>query len=126
MRDKQHLGCLRVREGVLMLEQLYFADEIRPIDEIRARRAKVDAQELKMARQLIDAFAGSFEPERYKDTYRDALLQLIEAKRKGETIERGTTRSATEPDDRPDRGAAREHRGVQGEARRTRRRVARC
>jgi DNA end-binding protein Ku len=88
LRDKQHLGCLRVKDGVLLLEQLYFADEIRPLDEIRPDDVKVDARELKMARQLIDAFSSSFEPERYTDTYRDALCELIKAKRKGETIER--------------------------------------
>jgi DNA end-binding protein Ku len=86
LRDKQHLGCLRVREGALVLEQLHFADEIRPIDEVRPDPVKVDPKELKMARQLIDAFKGSFEPEHYEDTYRDALMQVIEAKRKGETI----------------------------------------
>jgi DNA end-binding protein Ku len=47
---------------------------------------KVDARELKMARQLIDSFAGSFEPERYKDTYHDALMKVIEAKRKGKAV----------------------------------------
>jgi DNA end-binding protein Ku len=86
MRDKQHLGCLRVRDGVITLEKLYFADEIRPIDEIKPKRAKVSKQELDMARQLIDSFAGSFRPEKYEDTYRDALCEIIERKRKGKDV----------------------------------------
>ncbi len=86
MRDKQHLGCLRVRDGVITLEKMYFADEIRPIDEIKPKGARVAKQELEMARQLIDSFAGKFEPEKYKDTYRDALCGIIKRKRKGEEV----------------------------------------
>jgi DNA end-binding protein Ku len=86
MRDKQHLGCLRVRDGVIALEKLFFHDEIRPAKEIAPKKAKVPAAELKMATALIGQFKGSFEPERYEDTYREALLKLIKAKQKGETI----------------------------------------
>ena len=86
MRDKQHLGCLRIREGVITLEKLFFHDEIRPAKEIAPRKTKVPEAELKMATALIGQFKGSFEPERYEDTYRDALLKVIKAKQKGETI----------------------------------------
>ena len=86
MRDKQHLGCLRIREGVITLEKLFFHDEIRPAKEIAPRKTKVPEAELKMATALIGQFKGSFEPERYEDTYRDALLKVIKAKQKGKTI----------------------------------------
>jgi DNA end-binding protein Ku len=86
MRDKQHLGCLRIREGVITLEKLFFHDEIRPAKEIAPKKTKVPEAELKMATALIGQFKGSFEPERYEDTYRDALLKVIKAKQKGETI----------------------------------------
>jgi DNA end-binding protein Ku len=86
MRDRQNLGCLRVREGALTLEQMYFADEIRPLDEIRPGKVKVDRRELEMALQLIDRFSGDFDPSKYKDTYRDALRGVIDAKRKGKQI----------------------------------------
>ena len=86
MRDKQHLGCLRIREGVITLEKLFFHDEIRPVKEIAPRKAKVPEAELKMATSLIAQFKTSFEPERYDDTYRDALMKVIKAKQKGETI----------------------------------------
>ena len=86
MRDRQNLGCIRVRDGVLTLEQMYFADEIQPLDEIRPEKAKVDKRELQMAAQLIDSFSGRFDPSKYEDTYRDALCEVIEAKRKGKKV----------------------------------------
>jgi DNA end-binding protein Ku len=89
MRDQQHLGVLRVREGVITLEQLYFADEVQPIDELREARTKVDRRELDMAKRLIDSFTSDWEPERYHDTTRDALMAVIEKKRKGEEVHVG-------------------------------------
>jgi len=86
MRDRQHLGALRIRDGVIALEQLYFADEIRPVDEIKASRARVSQQELEMAGRLIESFTGKWKPEQYKDTYRDELCAIIRAKRRGEKI----------------------------------------
>jgi DNA end-binding protein Ku len=86
MRDKQHLGCLRIREGVITLEKLFFHDEIRPAKEIAPKKTKVPEAELRMATSLIGQFKSSFEPERYEDTYRDALLKVIKAKQKGETV----------------------------------------
>jgi DNA end-binding protein Ku len=86
MRDRQYLGCLRVREGVITLEQMYFADEVRPVDGIAPSGVRVKKDELSMASQLIEQFAGPFEPEKYRDTYRDALCEIIRAKRKGEEV----------------------------------------
>jgi DNA end-binding protein Ku len=86
MRDKEHLGCLRVREGVIQLEKMYFADEIRPTDEIKPGKAKVGQRELEMAAELIDRFTGPFKPEKYEDTYRKRLLDVINAKRKGKDV----------------------------------------
>jgi DNA end-binding protein Ku len=86
MRDRQYLGALRVREGVITLEQLYFADEIRPVKEIKPPKTQVSKEELEMAEQLIDNFAGDFQPKKYKDTYRDALCAIIRAKRSGKEV----------------------------------------
>ena len=86
MRDKQHLGCLRIRDGVIVLERMYFADEIRDAKEIKPKRAQVGKQELAMAADLIDRFAGEFKPEQYEDTYRKALLEVIRDKQKGKEI----------------------------------------
>jgi DNA end-binding protein Ku len=86
MRDKQQLGCVRVRDGMIVLEKMFFADEIRPTKGIRPRKATVPKQELEMALDLIDRFRGPFEPEKYEDTYREALLEVIDRKRKGKDV----------------------------------------
>jgi DNA end-binding protein Ku len=99
MRDKQHLGALRIRDGVITLEQLYFADEIRPIDEIKASRARVSQQELQMAGRLIESFTAEWKPEKYKDTYRDELCAIIRAKRKGEEVHAAPELEQEEPAD---------------------------
>jgi DNA end-binding protein Ku len=99
MRDRQYLGALRLREGTITLEQLYFADEIRPVDEIKPGSARVDKAELKMAAQLIDSFAGEWKPEQYRDTYRDALCEVIKAKRKGKEIHRAAEVEEEQPVD---------------------------
>jgi len=99
MRDRQYLGALRIRDGMITLEQMYFADEIRPLDEIKPARTKVSQEELAMAEQLIDNFAGDFKPEKYKDTYRDALCEIIRAKRAGKEVHRAPeTEEAAPPD----------------------------
>jgi DNA end-binding protein Ku len=86
MRDKQQLGCLRVREGMIVLEKMFFADEIRPTTGIKPRKRSVGKQELEMALDLIDRFRSSFEPEKYEDTYRAALLRVIRQKQKGKEV----------------------------------------
>jgi DNA end-binding protein Ku len=86
MRDKQQLGCLRVRDGMIVLEKMFFADEIRPTKGIVPRKATVPKQELAMALDLIDRFRGPFQPEKYEDTYREALLAVIDQKRKGKDV----------------------------------------
>jgi DNA end-binding protein Ku len=99
MRDRQHLGCLRVREGTLTLEKMFFHDEVRPTDEIKPRKAKVSKSELGMATSLIEQFTSSFEPEKYKDTYREALLGIVRAKRQGKTVTAPEPETEEEPAD---------------------------
>jgi DNA end-binding protein Ku len=99
MRDKQHLGALRIRDGVITLEQLYFADEIRPVNEIKASRARVSQQELQMAQQLMESWTTDWKPEKYKDTYRDELCAVIKAKRKGQEVHRAADTEEERPAD---------------------------
>jgi DNA end-binding protein Ku len=99
MRDRQYLGALRVREGLITLEQLHFADEIRPVDDVKPKRARVEKQELAMAQQLIESFSGDWKPEKYSDTYRDALCAVIEAKRKGKEVHVAAAPEEEEPAD---------------------------
>jgi DNA end-binding protein Ku len=84
--DRQQLGCLRVREGVITLENMYFADEIRPVKGIAPKGQRVDKQELEMASTLIDRFTSTFKHDKYRDEYTDKLLDVVKRKRKGEEI----------------------------------------
>jgi len=87
MRDKQHLGCLRVRDGVLVLERMHFADEVRDPDTVELEKVpKLEKQELELARDLIDRLSGPFEPEKYADTYRDTLCEIIKQRREGDDV----------------------------------------
>jgi len=83
--DRDQLACLRVKDGAILLERMYFADEIRDGDGIlpKPKRA-VDKKELKLAIDLIERMQGSFDHSAYHDRYRERLI--IDRKRKGETI----------------------------------------
>src|SRR5919198_326690 len=71
MRSRQYLGCLRIRDGVLTLEQMYFADEVDPPESVQPELPNVPKRELEMATALIHNFSGDWQPKKYKDTYRD-------------------------------------------------------
>jgi DNA end-binding protein Ku len=87
MRSRQYLGCLRVREGTLTLEQLYFADEVDPpAGVVPNRLPSVAKKELDMALTLIDGFSGKWQPEKYEDTYTEALREVVKAKRRGKDV----------------------------------------
>jgi DNA end-binding protein Ku len=87
MRSRQYLGCLRVRDGVLSLEQLHFADEIdEPKGILPDKLPSVSSKELDMALTLIEGFSGTWEPEKYEDTYTDALRDVVKAKRRGKDV----------------------------------------
>jgi DNA end-binding protein Ku len=85
IRNKQHLAALRPHDGILVLETMYYADEIRQPESVdgssRLQRAEVD-----MAKSLVENLSDSFRPEKYDDTYRKELLQLIRAKAKGKEL----------------------------------------
>lgn len=91
MRSKQHLAVVRPIDGRLVLETLYFSDEVRLAEDIRELgylegTSTPSDKELKMAEQLLDSLTTDWEPERYEDTYRERVLELIEAKAKGDAI----------------------------------------
>ncbi len=89
MRNRQYLGCLHIRDGILTLEQLYFADEVDPPEKVLPKKLpNVDKRELDMASQLIESFSGDWQPEKYEDTYHDALMAIVREKRKGHEVHR--------------------------------------
>ena len=101
MRNRQYLGCLHVRNSVLTLEQLHFADEVDPPEKVLpAKLPKVDKRELELASQLIESFAGDWKPEKYKDTYTDALKAVVKQKEKGGDLHR--VREPVEEEETPD------------------------
>jgi DNA end-binding protein Ku len=86
-RDRQQLGTLRVRDGVITLENMYFADEIRPTDGIvPKKRPRVARQELEMAEALIERFTSSFDHSKYEDEYQARLRAVVRRKRKGQEV----------------------------------------
>ena len=84
IRNKQHLACLRPWQGTIVLETMYFADEIRKPESVD-RKGRLRKAELDMARTLVDNLSADFKPEKYDDTYRRELLALL--KEKAETGE---------------------------------------
>jgi len=86
-RGKQNLVLLRPLNGVLVMEQLHYADEVRPTSEVTIPPGDVKPNELALARQLIEQTAtDDFEPAKYKDTVRERVMDAINAKVQGQEI----------------------------------------
>jgi len=108
IRQKESLVAVRAMQGdVLGLTTMIFADEVvepSGIDELDALEdVEISERELKMAQQLIESLSSDWEPEQYRDTYRERVLELIEKKAAGEEI---TVAPAEEPEPVPDLMAA--------------------
>jgi DNA end-binding protein Ku len=90
IRSKQHLVALRPMGDVLGMATMLFADELidpERIDDIPAAdEIETRPKELAIAKQLVESLAGRFEPEKYRDTYREEVLALIDRKAAGEEI----------------------------------------
>jgi DNA end-binding protein Ku len=89
MRGKEHLVAVRPLDGLLCVETMRYADEVVPEDRVEGiPEADVEPtkRELDMARQLVEALSGDFEPDKYHDEYREQLMELIEKKAAGEEI----------------------------------------
>jgi DNA end-binding protein Ku len=87
-RDKEHLAALRFKDDVFVLETMYWPDEIRAaeFDTLDAEE-KVRANEVDMAKTLIQNLTEPWKPEAYKDEYREALMDIVERKAAGQPIE---------------------------------------
>jgi DNA end-binding protein Ku len=86
-RGKQHLVLVRPLDGVLVMEQLHYAAELRSASEVPHPDTPVKETELALARQLIEQSAtDEFRPENYRDTVRERVLEAIQAKVEGEEI----------------------------------------
>jgi DNA end-binding protein Ku len=85
VRNKEQLCALRPMDGTLILETLFYPDEIRA-EKAEIPDVQISEKELDMAFTLIDLLTEEFEPEKYKDEYREALMQVIDAKLEGEEM----------------------------------------
>jgi DNA end-binding protein Ku len=85
IRNKQHLAALRASDGRLVLETMYYADEIRQPEAVDGD-AKLKQPEVEMAKSLVENLSDRFEPEKYDDDYRKELLELIKAKAGGQEL----------------------------------------
>jgi DNA end-binding protein Ku len=103
LRTKEHLVALRPMEGVLGLETLFYLDEVRGVTEIPGLPVAVKATERErtLAVQLIETLSAVWSPERYRDPFRERVLELIESKagtarRPPEEAERAATASVSD------------------------------
>lgn len=83
IRSKEQLAVIRVYENALVVETIHYPDEVRSIQDVPniPEEVKIVKKELDTAKMLIDQLTTEFEPEKYNDDYRTALLELIEEKK---------------------------------------------
>jgi DNA end-binding protein Ku len=99
--DREYLVALRAIDGALALHTLRFADEVVGGDELEtpSARRKPSKRELQMANKLVDMLQREFKPREYTDSYREAVLELIKRKSKGEEIDLGAEEEPEHGDD---------------------------
>ena len=90
IRSKEQLVALRAQDGVLHMETMLFGDEVVSPDSLEeipdASELEASAREVKMAGELIESLSAEFDPSKYRDSYREQVLDLIERKAEGEEI----------------------------------------
>jgi DNA end-binding protein Ku len=89
IRSKEYLTAIRPADGVLTMETMLFADELVPtdqLDELPEEDVRATEREVEMAKQLIESLTTDFDPTKYRDEYRERVLELIERKAGGEEI----------------------------------------
>ena len=95
IRTREHLAALRPQGDALVLETLHYADEIVPHDqfELPPAKEKTPATEMKAAMMLIDTMSEKFDLESFRDTYRDKLLTMIQARAKGKALPKSKSKA---------------------------------
>ena len=89
LRDREHLCALHSTGPGLLMNTLNWPDEIRSMEGLKGLEGdvKINPKELEMAKALIESLADSFDPSRYKDEYKEAVMKVVQAKIDGEVIE---------------------------------------
>jgi len=93
IRTRQYLAALVAQDGLLVLNTLRYADELKDPAELKIPEARVTAKELDMAMRLVEDMADEWRPSKFKDTFRDDLLKRIKEK-----VKKGETEEITEPE----------------------------
>jgi DNA end-binding protein Ku len=86
MHNREHVVILRPGANGVLLHTMYYNHEIRKVDEFRTDLSLVKEKELALAQSLVEALAAEFDPDKYKDSYRENLLQMIESKKEGREV----------------------------------------
>jgi DNA end-binding protein Ku len=88
LHSKEHLGVVRVYKDGLMLETMYYPDEVRPVSQVPGleQLGDFEQKELETAKQLIEQLTTPFEPEKYKDTFREDVHHMLEEKMTGHVV----------------------------------------
>jgi DNA end-binding protein Ku len=89
MRSKEYVAALRIRDGKLVLNTMVYADELNDVGDLpeleAAEKVQLSDRERAMAQTLVESLSAPFEPEKYHDTYREQLVDILERKAAGET-----------------------------------------
>ena len=86
MHNREHIVIFRPGPTGLMMHTMYYSHEIRKVEEFRTDTSLVGEKEIALAQMLVESLAAPFEPEKYRDSYRDNLQALIDAKVKGQEV----------------------------------------
>ncbi len=87
-RDREHLCALQPNTDLMLMNTLHWPDEIRPVEGLKTvdGEVKVSDRELAMAKTLVESLSDSFDPERYRDDYKEALMEIVNAKVEGQEL----------------------------------------
>jgi DNA end-binding protein Ku len=86
MHNREHIVILRPGKRGILLHTMYYEDEVRKVEEFRTDSSLVKDKELELAQTLITSLAAEFEPVKYKDEYRENLMNMIRAKVEGKQV----------------------------------------
>jgi DNA end-binding protein Ku len=96
LRNRMHICALKVHDGVLLLHQLRYQEELREVPEVeKSKGEKISAKEVDLAKKLIQQLTEKFDPAAFKDTYVTELKKVIKAKAAGKEIHIAEPKKAT-------------------------------
>lgn len=90
LRNRAHFCAVKVYEGILLLNQLRYSEEIREVPDFKVSSARINPKEIQLATKLVDQLTESFKPEKFKDTYINELKKIIKAKAAGKEVKKKT------------------------------------